>query len=116
MWSSILVVATLTTAVVQDSARVVGSSLIVEPIGLHIDLPAEWFGTKDTIAWPPSCGHELRGSVDRRLATSRAMLDSVKNAGGEWDREYSAVSDSILPFDALLAQLRPEPFGGGECF
>jgi len=44
------------------------------------------------------------------------MLDSVKNAGGEWDREYSAVADSILPFDAVVAQLGPEPFGGGECF
>jgi hypothetical protein len=116
MWSLILIVATLTNAVVQDSARIVGSSLIVEPVGLHIDLPGEWFGAKDTIAWPPSCGHELRGSVDRRLATSRVMLDSVKNARGEWDREYSAVTDSILPFDALVAQLGPEPFGAGQCF
>ena len=117
-WSLILVVATLSPAVVQDSARVVGSSLIVEPVGLHLDLPAEWFGAKDTIGWPPSCGHELRGSVERRLATSRLMLDSVRNATGEWDHEYSAVTDSILPFATLVAHLGPEPFGGtiSQCF
>ena len=44
------------------------------------------------------------------------MLDSLRNAQGEWDREYSAVTDSVLPFANLVAQVGPEPFGDGHCF
>ena len=44
------------------------------------------------------------------------MLDSLRNAQGEWDREYSAVTDSVLPFASLVAQVGPEPFGAGQCF
>jgi hypothetical protein len=39
------------------------------------------------------------------------------NADGEWDREYSAVSDTILPFANLVAHVGPEPFGSSaRCF
>ncbi|HJQ12596.1 MAG TPA: hypothetical protein VJ840_16305 [Gemmatimonadaceae bacterium] len=45
------------------------------------------------------------------------MIDSLQNAKGEWDREYSAVTDSVLPFANLVAQVGPEPFGAAsQCF
>jgi hypothetical protein len=112
----VLVLVSLSRPIVADSARLVGPSLVVESIGLEIALPPVWFGAKDTVKGLSNCGHDLRGSVDRRFATSRPMLDSLRNAQGEWDREYSAVSDSILPFAKLVAQVGPEPFGAGQCF
>lgn len=99
-----------------DSARLVGSSLIVEPIGLEVALPPEWFGAIDTTRVPSNCGHDVRGPVERRLVTSKPVLASLLNSTGEWDRVYSAVTDSILPFGSLVAQVGPEPFGAGICF
>jgi hypothetical protein len=93
-----------------------GSVLVVEPLGIALSLPPEWFGGKDSVTWPPSCGHNVHGDPSRRLAISHPMLDSVRHATGEWDREYSSVVDSLLPFDALVAQVGPEPFSGGTCF
>lgn len=106
----------LQVAAVPDSARLVGSTLVIEPLGLAISLPPEWFGARDTVS-RMSCGHRIRGRAERRLAVSRENLDSVLHAAGEWDREYSAVTDSILPFTEILAHLGPEPFGkDSRCF
>jgi hypothetical protein len=116
MPSLVLVLVALLHPTAPDSARLVGSTVLVESIGLQITLPPAWFGTKDTVKGTLTCGHDLRGSVERRLATSRTMLDSLRNARGEWDREYSAVADSILPFARLVAHVGPEPFGSGQCF
>jgi hypothetical protein len=116
MSSLILVLVALLHPAAADSARLIGSTMVVEPIGLQIALPPVWFGAKDTVKGIQGCGHDLHGSAERRFATSQAMLDSLRNAGGEWDREYSAVSDTILPFSRLVAQVGPEPFGDGQCF
>jgi hypothetical protein len=113
----VLILVSLARPIVADSARLVGSTLVVESVGLEIALPPVWFGAKDTVKGLSNCGHDLRGSVNRRFATSGTMLDSLRNAQGEWDREYSAVTDSVLPFAHLVAQVGPEPFGaGGQCF
>jgi len=114
--SLVLLLVSLFRPVAADSARLVGSTLLVESIGLAIPLPPVWFGAKDTVQGLPNCGHDLRGTIDRRVATSRPMLDSLRNANGEWDRVYSAVTDSTLPFANLAAQVGPEPFGAGQCF
>jgi hypothetical protein len=116
MPSLVLIFVSLFHPVASDSARLVGSALVVESIGLQIALPPVWFGAKDSVKGLPNCGHDLRGAVDRRFVTSRPMLDSLRNAQGEWDREYSAVTDSVLPFANLIAQVGPEPFGAGQCF
>lgn len=99
-----------------DSVRLVGSTLMIEPLAVSVALPPEWFGAKDTVSRLGGCGHVVHGPAERRLAISRPNLDSALDATGEWDREYSAVTDSILPFRDLLAQLGPEPFGRGSCF
>ncbi|HVX41355.1 MAG TPA: hypothetical protein VHB25_17455 [Gemmatimonadaceae bacterium] len=114
---AVAILALLAAGVRADTARIVGSTLVVEPVGLHIVLPPEWFGASDSIAWPPTCGHDVHGPVDQRLVTSRPILDSLRHhAQGEWDREYVAVADSTLPFENLVAQVGPEPLGTGTCF
>jgi hypothetical protein len=116
MLLTVVVAGLLQAAAVQDSVRLIDSTLVIEPRGLAMSLPSEWFGAKDTVK-SLGCGHRLRGRAERRLAITRQSLDSVSHATGEWDREYSAVADSILPSSKLLAHLGPEPFGGeGQCF
>lgn len=112
----VALLAALHSPIAEDSARLVGSTLVVDSLGLSIDLPPTWLGAKDSVAWPPSCGRELHGPFERRLVTSRSTLDSLRNLSGEWDREYAAVADSTLPLGDLLAQLGPEPMGAGLCF
>ncbi len=43
-------VATLAHAVPSDTARLAGSVLVVEPLGVEVSLPPEWFGAKDTVS------------------------------------------------------------------
>ena len=101
-----------------DLARLTGSMLRIEPLGVELTLPPAWFGARDS-TMPPTCGSIIRGTPDHRFVTARPMLDSLRNADGQWDREYSSVVDSILPFGDLVAQVGPEPFGrklGADCF
>lgn len=101
-----------------DSARLTGSILRIEPLGVELTLPPAWFGARDS-TMRPTCGDIIRGTPDQRFVTARPMLDSLRSADGEWDREYSSVVDSILPFGDLVAQVGPEPFGrklGANCF
>src|SRR5258705_13715066 len=107
MLSLVLILVSLFHPVAADSARLVGSTLVVESIGLQIALPPVWFGAKDTVKGLPNCGHDLRGPVERRFATSRPMLDSIRNARREGYREYSAVTKIVLPFANLVAQVDP---------
>lgn len=116
MVALLLFVASLLRTPSTDSARIAGSTVAIDPLGLELTLPPAWVGDRDTAATSPSCGHHLRGAPARRFATSRPMLDSLQHATGEWDQEYSAVVDSILPFAQLVAQLGPEPFSGGTCY
>lgn len=100
-----------------DTARVVDSVLIVEPIGITLQIPPAWIGGRDPHAAQPSCGRVGRGAFAERVHVNPAAFSSLLHATGEWDREYSAVMDSIMPFTALAAHLGPEPWGvQGHCY
>jgi hypothetical protein len=47
---------------------------------------------------------DARGTLEERVRTNRRMLPELTHAVGEWQREFSAVVDSIAPFNALVAQ------------
>src|SRR3954452_22767632 len=70
-----------------DEAELRGSTLYVQPDYAEVMLPPAWFGEKDSVAVTPSCGHHTHGALPRRLAVNHPMLDSARNATGEWDRE-----------------------------
>ncbi len=94
-----------------DSARISGDRLLVEPLGFSFEIPALWLGRPG----PPNllfCDAHPAGSVSDRILTDRAKLDQLRNWKGEWKREYSAVVDSVMPFDALTAQLGGDPWNG----
>lgn len=80
MLTALTLVAALTYSAQNDTARLSGSVLVIEPLRIELSLPPEWFGGKDTVSWPPSCGHNVHGDAARRLAISRPMLDSLRTA------------------------------------
>jgi hypothetical protein len=94
----------------EDSARLVGDRLVIEPFGASFRIPPLWLGVPDsTPAEGPSCGNRPDGSLEERFHLNRRLLPAVTHAEGEWRREFSAVVDSVLPLDALVAQV-----GGGR--
>jgi len=74
-----------------DSARVADGRLVIEPLRVSFEIPPTWL-LPYTGYVPEGCG----------------------NAIGEWDREYSKVVDSVLPFDATVAQLGAEGWSWGS--
>ena len=96
---------------VADSARLVDDRLVVEPIGLSLQIPALWLGRRG----PPNlllCDASPAGSVADRIRTDRRSFDDLRDLHGEWKREYSAAVNSILPFSALVAHLGGDPWNG----
>ncbi|MDQ3998468.1 MAG: hypothetical protein M3303_15775 [Gemmatimonadota bacterium] len=94
----------------RDTARLVDDRLIIEPLGASFRLPPVWLGVPRVTNQPfRMCSDDPDGTLEERLHTNRRMLPVVTHARGEWKREFSAVVDSVFPFDALVAQA-----GGGR--
>lgn len=94
-----------------DTARISGDRLLVEPLGFSFTIPALWLGKPG-----PSkllfCDAHPAGSVSDRILTERSRLPQLKDPKGEWKKEYAAVIDSMMPFDALVAHLGGDPWNG----
>ena len=81
----------------RPAARLEGARVTVVPSGANFLVPEAWL-------------------VRARAGTSnlhltRASLDSVRDASGEWDREYAAVVNGVLPFDSCAAHVGGEGWG-----
>jgi hypothetical protein len=82
-----------------DSARLVERRVIVEPLGISVEMPAHWFPTVKT-----GSGNCLEGktpTVFVPLSTDRAELAAPARAG--WHREYATTADSVLAVSAAVA-------------
>ena len=94
-----------------DSARVADGRLVIEPLRVSFEIPPTWL-LPYTGYVPEGCGtHPL---LCNRIHVSRESIAELRNAIGEWDREYSKVVDSVLPFDATVAQLGAEGWSWGS--
>lgn len=98
-----------------DTARVVDSTLEIEPVGVSFRVPPVWLGA------PPVrshivCGSTAQGTLADRIHVQPAAFPSLQHATGEWEAEYSAVVDSIMPFADLAAHLGSRGWGRGGCF
>jgi hypothetical protein len=83
-----------------DSARVVERRIIVEPLGISVEMPAHWFPTVKIGSF--SCFEGKAPSVFAPLSVSRAELAPPATRG--WHREYATIADSVLPVSAAVAQ------------
>ena len=95
-----------------DSARIADGRLVIEPLGVSFEIPQSWF---DAPTIKLTC--EYNSPVNSRFYLSRASIEKLPRATGEWDKEFSAVVDSVMPFSGTVAQLGSEGWGAeSSCF
>jgi hypothetical protein len=78
-------------------SRISGNDVTEEPSGESFRIPQEWL--------------DWNRKFHNNLHLSRAQLEGVRDATGEWDREYAAVVNAILPFDSCAAHVGGEGWG-----
>jgi hypothetical protein len=96
---------------VVDSARLVDDRLVIEPLGLSLQVPPLWLGRPG----PPGlllCDASPAGTVSDRIRTNRRSLEDLRESHREWKTEYSAVLNTMLPFNTLVAHLGGDPWNG----
>jgi len=94
-----------------DSARISAGRLIVESVGLSIEVPALWLAKPI----PPElrhCDGNPSRAVSERFLTDREGLERLRLQPVDWREAYAAVVDSIMPFSALKAHLGGDPWDG----
>ena len=81
----------------RPSARLGGDRVTLLPSGDSFRIPKSW------LDW----NHRFHNN----LHLSRRQLEEVRDGAGEWDREYGAVVNAVLPFDSCAAHLGGEGWG-----
>jgi hypothetical protein len=78
-------------------SRISGDRVTVEPSGESFRIPQEW------LDWD--------GKFHNNLHLSRSQLEGVRDATGEWDREYATVVNAVLPFDSCATHVGGDGWG-----
>lgn len=95
-----------------NSARIAHGRLVIEPLGASFQIPPSWF---DPPTIKGTC--EYNSPVSARFHVNRDAVAKLPRATGEWDKEFSAVVDSVMPFSGAVAQLGSEGWGAeSTCF
>ena len=77
-------------------SRLDGHRVNLLPSGASLELPASWF------TWNEH--HE-------GFFFSRSELEGAREAAGEWDREYAAVANAVIPFESCALQAGVDGWG-----
>jgi hypothetical protein len=97
-----------------DTSRIDGDRVVVEPVGISFELPPYWRDSVYRVAHKrQGCGAGSPGTVYTNPSRQRQELASAR---GEWDAEFSAVSDSVLSLRDLALHAGAQPWGRGNCF
>jgi hypothetical protein len=107
-----LVIATALSQNHLDTARIADGRLVLEPLGASFQIPPTWF---DPPTIKGTC--EYNSPMKVRFHVDREAVAKLARASGEWDKEFSAVVDSVMPFSGTVAQLGSEGWGAeSSCF
>ena len=104
-WTGIIIIWTLLIGTTQgqrnsppaDRATRFGQTITLHPSEATFTVPAEW------ISWYKKFHNNFH--------LTAKQLDSVRVAIGEWDTEYAAVVNSVLPFQDCVAHVGGEGWG-----
>ena len=80
------------------SATIQERTIHLQPSGAEFQIPKGWL--------------EWHAQFKNNLHLTRAELEKVKNAAGEWDREYAEVVNAVLPFSKCAVHVGDEGWGG----
>ncbi|HKA06546.1 MAG TPA: hypothetical protein VKD71_04760, partial [Gemmataceae bacterium] len=84
-------------ASVEPHATLEGRKIHLKPSGATFEIPERW------LKW--------YASDKNNLHLSRAELEKVKVAEGEWDKEYAEVVNAVLPFSKCAVHAGGEGWG-----
>jgi hypothetical protein len=99
-----------------DSARIANGRLIIEPLGSSFEIPPTWLEPQPK-GYGAGQDCETHSPLSSRTHISRESLQQLSNATGPWDKEFSNVVDSVLPFASTVAQVGAEGWGAeSKCF
>ncbi|HEY0780544.1 MAG TPA: hypothetical protein VGD56_21485 [Gemmatirosa sp.] len=94
-----------------DTARLVDGHVLVEPLGASVAVPPLWLGGPVPAYYPQYwCARTPRGSVADRVIVEHDRLPTLRDAKGEFAREFSAAADSALSLTGLVAQFGGDPW------
>jgi hypothetical protein len=94
----------------KDTARIEDGRLIIEPLGSSFVVPPIWLEAPNSPRVKrKTC--DAHSELRSRIYITRESLLRLPNAIGEWDKEFSSVVDSVLPFLGIVAQLGAEGWG-----
>lgn len=114
---SVSVVLALTTMSPNDSVRLVGDTLRIEPLGVRATVPALWMGRvpPDAAAYGQGrfgCQLNVSGPVSERVVTDPSKFaEIIKGIYGPVRSAQEAL-DSILPRTAMVANVGGDRFNG----
>src|SRR6188474_612981 len=77
-------------------SRLDGNRVTLLPSRSSLELPASWF------AW---------NELHEGFFFGRSELEGAREAAGEWDREYAAVANAVIPFDYCALQAGNDGWG-----
>jgi hypothetical protein len=89
--------ATTDKAAEECSATIKDNVVRLQPGGATFEIPQSW------LQWHAGFKNNLR--------LTRAELDKVKTAEGDWDKEYSVIVNKLLPFSQCAAHVGSEGWG-----
>jgi len=80
-----------------DHAARYGRQITLKSVGVTFDIPGDW------LEWYQKYHNNLHLTVEE--------LQTVKSGTGEWDTEFSAVVNRVLPFDRCAVHVGGEGWG-----
>ena len=102
--------------ILSDSARIADGRLFIEPLGASFEIPPTWL-EPPPMGYAPGQDCNTLSALASRTHISRESLQKLPNATGPWDKEFSNVVDTVLPFASTIAQLGAEGWGAeSKCF
>jgi len=114
---SVSVVLAFATMAPNDSVRLVGDTLFIEPLGVRATVPALWMGRvpPDAAAFGQGrfgCQLNVSGPVSDRVVTDPSKFgEIIKGIYGPIHSAQEAL-DSILPRSAMVANVGGDRFNG----
>jgi hypothetical protein len=114
---SVSVVLAFTTMAANDSVRLVGDTLRIEPLGVRATVPALWMGRvpPDAAAFGQGrfgCQLNVSGPVSDRVVTDPSKFAEIITGIYGPVRSAQEAIDSILPRSAMVANVGGDRFNG----
>lgn len=94
-----------------DSARVVERRVIVEPLGVSVEMPEHWFPTVKTGSF--NC---LEGKKPVVFAPLSSARDEVSPPTRGWHHEYGMVADTVIPISRAAAHFGTIDWAAEPCW